>query len=793
MRLTLRTLLAYRDRVLSADDMVDLHQRIQQSEDANRLLKRLSDVASKIPTNEKRHLDERKPEADANVVAEYLDGSLSGPHILELEKACLESDLRLGELAQCHEMIASAWNQQVSVPESLRSKALAIGDVNKRPEIEASLLTRSAAKRSQQGMEREDPAHLAAMQDGSQGNAENETAVGMDSPMMASASGAIREEGLNLESAKLAHEVPEYLVGAQQYRWRVPVAICGFAIAFAAILWMAIPWSEKLQELFVESSSSENTELSERPVLSDGRKSNVTPPAAIKNAPKTSVSTSPPPTRDSNSSTQSEEVDVERTADGTGSQKAVGSESIEAEKGSLDLDQTDTPEASPAAPPPQQQDAVNPVDVGSGDLDAEAESSSEMLKPSSDATERSGPFGTSLEQLLWMPNEDESQPDLAIIRKNGESVTLNSETKVDQGSELLVPPNMRPEFFMPNETLLTASGPSLIEVVSASAERVAVKSRLCRLLLHIDSTEHEELPKPTEISTPLGALQVRFLSRPATASIEVSYRPQKHGAVTDTACYVPVVVVICGEGKVEVASAGIDSSAVQFGIGEGVSIAGTEKLSSFRLQQIPTWFRPDSVRAIDRLAAMDIEQQIAGAPATDAMQELDALVKLNRPEVVAAAVQTQLLAGNWSSVVPSVLGQVDARAHWDQVLDLVRQLLASEPDEAKEFQRVLKSQLGAEAESLFGLVAGDNFDTAIAMQDSDRLSKLVGYLENSRLIYRVVANYQLQRLTGQASGFLPQSPAKGTIQGIRREISAGRMGLKSLPDLVWEQSSRSEQ
>lgn len=44
MRLTLRTLLAYRDNVLNPADREDLHQRIQQSEFASNLLRRIEIV-----------------------------------------------------------------------------------------------------------------------------------------------------------------------------------------------------------------------------------------------------------------------------------------------------------------------------------------------------------------------------------------------------------------------------------------------------------------------------------------------------------------------------------------------------------------------------------------------------------------------------------------------------------------------------------------------------------------------------------------------------------------------------
>ena len=75
MRLTLRTLLAYRDGVLSPADHAELHRRIQQHPDAGILLRRIEELVSSssvlAPTLYAAGL------SSANVIAEYLDDSLT--------------------------------------------------------------------------------------------------------------------------------------------------------------------------------------------------------------------------------------------------------------------------------------------------------------------------------------------------------------------------------------------------------------------------------------------------------------------------------------------------------------------------------------------------------------------------------------------------------------------------------------------------------------------------------------------------------------------------------------------
>ncbi len=120
MRLTLRTLLAYRDRVLNANELEDMHGRVQQSAMASNLIKRLESLSQRTnilaPPIEGKGLG-----ADANSIAEYLDDSLKGDKVPELERICLESDVQLAELAQCHSLLSAALSTAVDVPGSLRT------------------------------------------------------------------------------------------------------------------------------------------------------------------------------------------------------------------------------------------------------------------------------------------------------------------------------------------------------------------------------------------------------------------------------------------------------------------------------------------------------------------------------------------------------------------------------------------------------------------------------------------------------------------------------------------------
>ncbi len=133
MRLTLRTLLAYRDRVLNANEIEDMHGRVQQSAMASNLIKRLESLSQRTnilaPPIEGKGLG-----GDANSIAEYLDDTLKGDKVPELERICLESDVQLAELAQCHSLLSAALSTSIEVPSTLRQRIVGLADDTLRAE-----------------------------------------------------------------------------------------------------------------------------------------------------------------------------------------------------------------------------------------------------------------------------------------------------------------------------------------------------------------------------------------------------------------------------------------------------------------------------------------------------------------------------------------------------------------------------------------------------------------------------------------------------------------------------------
>ncbi|MBO0697425.1 MAG: hypothetical protein J2P46_03460, partial [Zavarzinella sp.] len=119
LRLTLRTLLAYLDDTLGAAEAKDIGKKVAESDFAQETIERIKTVTRR------RRLSAPPVEADdnsldPNTIAEYLDNVLPPDQVTELEQAALDQDVRLAEVAACHQILTLVLGEPAKVPPTAR-------------------------------------------------------------------------------------------------------------------------------------------------------------------------------------------------------------------------------------------------------------------------------------------------------------------------------------------------------------------------------------------------------------------------------------------------------------------------------------------------------------------------------------------------------------------------------------------------------------------------------------------------------------------------------------------------
>ena len=105
MRLTLRTLLSYRDGVLPQKAHEELGLKFRESQTAQSLASRI-DRSQTPPASLASELAQIEQTCSPNEVSEFLDGGMSLDRVFAMERKCIGSDAMLAELATVHTILA---------------------------------------------------------------------------------------------------------------------------------------------------------------------------------------------------------------------------------------------------------------------------------------------------------------------------------------------------------------------------------------------------------------------------------------------------------------------------------------------------------------------------------------------------------------------------------------------------------------------------------------------------------------------------------------------------------------
>lgn len=740
MRLTLRTLLAYRDRVLNANEIEDMHGRVQQSAMASNLIKRLESLSQRTnilaPPVEGKGLG-----GDANSIAEYLDDTLKGDKVPELERICLESDVQLAELAQCHSLLSAALSTSVEVPNNLRQRVVALSDETQRKlelarrqhESRGAIESSSAAlaaheaqdelRKTQSGNRgrfRLDEPHVdSSASDSKNGKTAKPqerqlvTAQAVTAPMMASGGDSIRPSGLDLEGSHLAHEVPEYLRGRSRDGWLGPVAIGGLLCLLCFLVWQSVGSWNSVRDMFT-----------------------LAPKQAESNANKPDS----PAVEASNAAVNSNSVAT--PTDATTAAQGVSTAVLPAR-----------PTDSTAKPT-----RTDPLII-----------SSEGNSGVPGATENPA---TGVNQVAqWLPADASAMQSVLLVHAGNLPLhRWQPAESLPSGSQFFVPPANRPRLDIvggPRWQVCGTTHALLTKPESGPAAEPQIDLRLGRAIV-AGSNAGDAL----SILSPAGNIRLKLPSG-SSAAVEVSYLPKTHGPATSRTAYPPTLAIIGLEGEF---SLEINNQDIKLASGNGLSIVSGQP-STIGSAEPPLWVDSANDRAVDLQAAKDLSTKLVeNGSIGDQLREL---ARDRRAENRALAAQTLALLGNWDWVTEpkSSLSDSRDRAFWTALLDGTRQILAAHPENAEELANQLKQLDPATAQWRMMLWLG--LDEGQLQADSGK--KIVASLEHEALIERILAINQLQRATGKDLGYRAAEPSRTIVGQWSRELATSKIQLLPVP------------
>lgn len=149
MRLTLRTLLSYRDGVLPPKAHEELGQKFRESQTAQSLASRIERAISE-PKPLGLELAEIQQICSPNDVSEFLDGTLPVDRVFAMESKCISSDAMLAELASIHsilarELLGTSKNPLSQPSSALMSRLYSLHDPKDRAESIPAVNTSTSA------------------------------------------------------------------------------------------------------------------------------------------------------------------------------------------------------------------------------------------------------------------------------------------------------------------------------------------------------------------------------------------------------------------------------------------------------------------------------------------------------------------------------------------------------------------------------------------------------------------------------------------------------------------------
>jgi hypothetical protein len=750
MRLTLRTLLAYRDGVLDSKDAALLESKLRESSTAQQISQRIDDGMAN-PRLAPIPVDAKEFGFDANHIAEYLDDTIPVDQIPAMERCCLENNALLSEVGSCHRVLAKALSSPVDIPWALRDRILALpsapGAKPSRLKIlrlgkDGSTVRFDAPTVSKFDAVQQGVATLEAVP--TQQEPSNTPFV--DQNQLAAvrpSSSEPRGSGIELNEG-LGHQVPEYLIGQDRSWLKNVAAVATLVCALVLVAFLAIGPMERLQSMLEEEYSIVDVKAA-RPSVEN--------PASDKQTPQPSKSETAgsraeiPP--DASSTTPTEKPVA----------AAEGATSRDSSSGTNDSGSSEA--ASVTAPE---------TIAGGSDRTVTGKNDAATSQPLLVASTQ-GAVGTSSGSLpagpsiKWLPESKESSQSLVFYRNPLDTSLVWQ--KIEPGfstamGDIVVPPYQRTEF-------VTQGG---IRIVVCDATQLEFQAKTTSMaygrVLLFPTPDGRTL----ELETPIGSCTIAFADLSSSCALEIRHdwgentREDLIEGNLKTVCSV-TLFGIQGVSSVSWRTGEVDQRE-ELQVGDKLEMAESGAVSKSDMTVAPNWFRTSVERSIDQFAVQDANKAFGRSNEKSALELLVELSQSKRAETASLATRILCQLGRFDCLFGSngLIARKGAYTHLQTWLPELVNLLGEASMRSKFFETANESLESRTVDILRLLVT----HSARQMREGgERL--LIESLSSNQQDERLLAIIQLNQLTGKTFGFHPEKNSTDSIQQWRRTLT----------------------
>lgn len=742
MRLTLRTLLAYLDNVLEPEDAAEIAKKIEESEVAKALVRRIRELLRKEKLGAPEVLDHRES-LDPNTVAEYLDNTLPAEKVADFEKVCLESDVELAEVAACHQILALVLGEPAEVEPVLREKMYRLPQLAAQRESTVEQVAQELTKQVERPAEDHPP---------EAGTPPRPTRI--QEPFVTN----IRERSFRT-----------WLLGL------AALLVVGMAVVAGLVVyrtWFPTPpWGSELARQTAVAEGVTTAGGQPEPEQKRDRQLPEAAPAVEKPAPVIS-----PPE-------QSDEVKKPREA----SAQAPGVEPSPLPSGSQPMAPESQPVTAPDLAPIPREPPQPPTSDTTPLQGPTAGATPDLAQPPQPPVAGPMPLPPTVPQppadtipdtvppldVAPLPPEpigslipDVRIPQLLFVLGPKRTVRrVMPDEHVKTGDTFFVPPVFRPKLRVAESVELECVGPAVWELLPLDGEgRVGLSVVFGGL--KITALAENGAAVRLSCATVQGVLELS--DQHTSIGLAVSRPPTCPGdPETQPVPWVIDLYVLGGAARWLDADRGrplVLRAPVQIRLSE-------TELQTVPMHDQPEWInRPISPAALVEERAMAVLEAALRDPEKDPLQALQEQAAARQREIAWLARRTLGYLGHCEELWKA-LNDTEQRGYWSDCWSILRNLVRISPTLAADTRQAAEKVLGSGGAIAYGLLWRFP-DSDITLEQAE---ELVRYLDHEQLAIRVGASLTLRQITQMTLNYEPQaSPGER-----RRAIEVWRERLKS--------------